>query len=325
MIDKWPKCTQFISLLLMMGLALIQISCQPICHKMEPTILCPLPVHRIATLPSAFPSLSEDECQQEWAKELLMGDVFAREWDLYRAITCYKRAQILLPSQLLERRLQIDYDLILCYYLGHKFKEVINIFECSELSQATPAFPAFNNLLLIVYDSYQQTNQPDKANCVLEAIRQFSPDTEADLTLYWNLKSGDMDAARCLIAQRPDKEELEIEFAAYDQHAKSPRVAQTLNALLPGAGYYYVGQKKSALTSFVINALFTAASYQFFRNGYPAAGAIMASMELGWYMGGINGAGIEARELNTRIYEGVSCKILAQKEIFPVLMFETSF
>ena len=50
-----------------------------------------------------------------------------------------------------------------------------------------------------------------------------------------------------------------------------------------------------------------------------------ASMEIGWYLGGINGAGIEAQELNTRLYEGVGTKILVEKECFPVLMFETTF
>ena len=88
----------FVSLFLMAGLALTQVSCQPACQKMEPTIICRLPTHRISTLPSAFPPLSSEERQQEWAKELLMGDAFAKECDFYRAITCYKRALILLPS-----------------------------------------------------------------------------------------------------------------------------------------------------------------------------------------------------------------------------------
>lgn len=309
----------------MMGLALTNVGCQPICQKIEPVLSCPIPSYRINNLPSAFPSLSPEESQQEWAKELLMGDVFAKECDFYRAITCFKRALILLPSNEIERRLQLDYDLILCYYLGGKYQEAINIFEESELSQATASFPAFNNLLLIIYDCYLQTKQEDKAGCALEVIRKFSPETSHDLLLYQNLKSGEIEVSRCLMSQHRDAEDMKMNFAFYDQFAKSPRTARTLNALLPGAGYYYVGQHRSALTSFIINALFTAAAYQFYHRGYYAAGTITASLEMGWYLGGINGAGIEAQEFNTRLYEGVSRKILTEHDCFPVLMFETSF
>ena len=316
---------RFVSLLLMVGLALSHISCQPTCHTFEPVITCQLPAYRIETMPSAFPPFSDNERKEEWAKEILMGDVFARECDFYRAITCYKRAQILLPHDQTDRRLQLEYDMILCYYLGNKFQEALNVFEAGAISQATPAFPAFNQLLLIVYDCYRQTKQEEKASCVLEAINQFSPETTEDLTLYQTFKAGEVEKARCLISQHRDAEEMQMDFAFYDQFAKSPAKARTLNAILPGAGYYYVGQRRSAVTSFIINALFTAAAYQFFRHGYPAAGAITASLEMGWYLGGINGAGIEANEFTARLYEGVGKKILTDHACFPVLMFETSF
>lgn len=314
-----------ISLFLQVGLVLTLISCQPTYQKMEPVISCPLPTARIECLPSAFPRLSLQERQQEWANELIMGEVFAKECDFYRAITCYKRALILLPPLDTARRLQLDYSLILCYYLGAKYQEAVNIFESSDLSQANPSFPAFNHLLLIVYDCYLQLKQEDKAECVLEVIRKFSEESADDLFLYQTLKSGEIETARCVISQHRQAEAMQMDFAFYDQFAKSPPLARTLNALLPGAGYYYVGQRRSALTSFIINALFTAATYQFFQRGYPAAGAITLSLEMGWYLGGINGAGLEAHEFNTRLYEGISRKILIEQDCFPVLMFETSF
>lgn len=306
-------------------LLIVQTGCSPSCHKMEPQIHCPLPACRISLQPSAFPPLSDEERKLEWSQELIIGNAFAKECDFYRAITCYKRALVLLPPCAVERRLQVDYDLVLCYYLGGKYQEALNIFESTELSQADTNFPAFNNLLLIVYDAYLMSNQEDKACCVLEVIRKFSPESSEDLSLYQTLKEGDVDASRCLIEQHRDAEKMKRDFAFYDQFAKSPKKARLLNAILPGAGYYYVGQRRSALTSFIINTLFTAAAYQFFRRGYPAAGAITASFEAGWYFGGINGAGIEAEEFNTRLYEGVSRKILNDHYCFPVLMFETTF
>ena len=42
----------------------------------------------------------------------------------------------------------------------------------------------------------------------------------------------------------------------YTENWKSPTKARWLNGILPGAGYSYIGQKQTALTSFLINALF---------------------------------------------------------------------
>jgi hypothetical protein len=292
---------------------------------MEPVIYCTFSPQTITDLPSAFSSLSSEEKDEAWAQELIIGDVFAAEWDLYRAITSYKRALILLGEKNKSRQMQIEYNIILCYYLGNKNKEALAMFEEGAISQANLDFPSFDELVLIVYDAYLQTHQQEKAACVFAAIRQFHPEKEKDLALYQTLKEGDVDQARCLIENHPKRESIQRDFAWYNQFEKSPQKARMLNAVLPGAGYYYVGQRKSALTSFLINTLFTVASYQFFHRGYPAAGMITASMEIGWYLGGINGAGIEAQAFNTRLFEGVSRKILSENQCFPILMFHTSF
>lgn len=311
------------------GLALFVAGCVPAsAKKMEPTLVCPLPVSRISCASSAFPQLTTQERGTDWARELLVGDAFAKEGDFYRAITAYKRARIFLTNlkeKSDSRQLQIDYDITLCYYLAGKCQEALNTFEASPLSQANADFPAFNNLLLIVYDCYLQTDQEEKAECLLQIIDKCSPEAAEDLSLYQCLKQGEGQCAACAIAKHRFSDSMQADFDCYRRYAKSPAKARWLNALLPGAGYAYVGLKKSAVTSFLINALFTAAAYQFFHRGDIAAGVITASLEAGWYFGGINGAGIEAEVFNTRLYEGVSRKILSDHACFPVLMFETAF
>ncbi|WP_075883039.1 hypothetical protein [Candidatus Protochlamydia sp. W-9] len=317
-------CKYAIHLALIAQLALTS-SCQMTNCEMDPIIVYTPPSHQLTDLPSPFQRLSPEEEKSEWGKELIIGEVFAKEWDLYRAITAYKRALILIPEELVERKLQLHYDLLLCYYLGHKYQEVVNIFESTDLLQVTYLFPAFNNLLLILYESYQQLNQEEKAECIHKMIQKCSNETAKDLTLFSLLKKKQIDEAQSLIHQHRDFKSIQSILNTYSTYAKSPKRARFLNAVLPGAGYYYVGQKKSALTSFMINALFTYAAYQFFQRGYPAAGIITASMEMGWYYGGINGAGQEAQEFNNRLYEGVCKKILVDHQLFPVLMFQTSF
>ena len=314
------------SLFYLLGACLLQ-GCQALKQEegFTPIINFATPQEKISQLPSAFPPLSTEERSQEWGKELILGEAFAEEWDLYRAITCYKRALILIPPSNKERILQLNYDIVFAYYLGNKYKEAINVFEGTELTYVNALFPAYNNLLILLYDCYRVTHQEEKASCLLNAIEKYSPETADDLTLYTDLKAGLLDAVQADIEKRADKDCIQITLEQYYRFAKSPQKARTLNALLPGLGYYYVGQKKAALTSFLVNALFTAAAYQFFSRGYPAAGAITASLEYGWYYGGINGAGIAANEYNQVLYDGVGRKILTESNSFPVLIFETSF
>lgn len=301
------------------------VSCQMTCHKLEPTICYAASQHEIEKLATPFSALSPIEKHQEWAKELVLGDAFARDFDFYRAITCYKRALILLPDEAIERQLQITYDIILCYYLGHKYPEAILAFEGSPLVEVNALFPAFNNLLLILYQCYQETGQTDKWEAIYEVIQKGSPETALDLILYDQIKEGDIAGIETSIYNHSSQERIENFLCQYETSKLSPKKARQLNAILPGAGYYYVGQKKAALTSFLINTLFIAATYQFFRRGYPAAGLITGSLETGWYLGGINGAGIEAQEYNNHLYNGTATKALIDAKLFPVLMFETSF
>lgn len=294
-------------------------------QPIEPTITYVLPKHRLERLPSAFEPFNTEEKKQDWVRELLIGDAFARDEDFYRAITAYKRALFLAPCELKERRQQILYNIALCYYIPNRYQDVINTFEEGELTEVTSSFPAFSNLVVMLYDSYMKQNQCEKAEAVLQLIDTCSPETSRDLLLYSELVEGHIAEASVYIEEHSSQDLLSPFICHYEENAKSPAKARFLNAIFPGAGYYYVGQQKSAVTSFMINALFTAAAYQFFHRGYYAAGAITASLEMGWYLGGINGAGLEAKEYNERLYEGICHKMLADNGLFPVLMFETAF
>lgn len=307
----------------LIGLALVFTSCQLTKCELEPHIsFAPSPY--LAKNPSAFPPISDEEWKQEWARELVIGDAFAKEGDFYRAITCYKRGLVLLPESS-ERRLQLQYDIILCYYLGNKFDEALEAFETSQLTSVSPAFPGFNQLLLMIYDCYLRQDREDRAKAILETIQRFSPETHADLNLYQHVIKGQLCELQMEVEQHPDFETIQPELDNYYFQVKSPSKARQLNALLPGAGYYYVGQTSTAITAFLINALFILASYECFHHGYPAAGIITASLESGWYFGGINGAGIAAQEYNNRLYDDMGSRILQNHRFFPLLMFETCF
>jgi hypothetical protein len=79
---------------------------------------------------------------------------------------------------------------------------------------------------------------------------------------------------------------------------KSPEVAGTLSAILPGAGYVYVGQPAQAASSFLLNGLFILGAVAAFTHESPVLGGILTFFELGWYQGGIRSAAAAAREAN---------------------------
>jgi tetratricopeptide (TPR) repeat protein len=299
--------------------------CHPNSHLLEPDIRYFPQQNLVEQLCPAFEPLSPEELSQDWGKELYLGLVFAREMDLYRALTCFKRALLLTPREIAERRLQIEYNIVFCYYLGHKYLEAIDAFEAGDLINAPEGFPAFQDLLVILYDSYLQLDRPEKAYRLLCLLSAYDTTTASNLTLEKAICEGNIISIPAIAESLTAEKNVSAFLTDYHMRAKSVSRAQTLNAILPGAGFYYVGQTKSALTSFVINALFIAAAYQFFERGYIPAGVLTTSFEMGWYFGGINGAGLAAKEYNEQLYNALGKEMMIQNRLFPILMLQKGF
>jgi hypothetical protein len=321
----YQLCTCFTCVLICM----LAAGCKTAPCQLEPKIVyCPTERH-ISSLPSAFDRLSKEDLRQEWAKELFIGLNFADEMDLYRAITAFKRALIILPKSKAERRSQIEYNILLCYYLGQKYQEALVYYSSTSLDSVSNEFPSYRDLLILLFDCYRRTGQEERAELTREMLDAFDPAAAEQLLLSTAFTTGDL----CFMEQFAASETCNVPMQdavtdflnTYSTEKLSVSKAKTLNALLPGAGYYYVGQKNAAITSFIINGLFTWATYAFIKNGYTAAGLITASLETGWYIGGINGAGLAANEYNERLYEKTAKEAMIQNRLFPVLMFHKSF
>lgn len=304
----------------LLSLLVLLSSCQFNSTVIEPNIVYVPQERLIQSRPSPFPKLTKEDLSNEWGKELYVGLNFANELDLYRAITAFKRALIFLPKHQNDRRLQIEYSIFECYYLGLKYRDAVEYFEASRLNTVTRDFPAFKELMIMVYDCYMKTDQCEKAENISNFLEEYDCELAAMLKLSEAFEIGDL----CYIAEQEDEVYQQF-LAEYCCCAKSPKKAKFLNAIFPGAGYYYVGQKKTAGTSFIINALFAGAAYYFFANDNIPAGLITLSLETGWYIGGINGAGLAAKEYNERLYETRAKDVMMDNKLFPVLMFETSF
>ena len=277
-------------------------------------------------LPSPFESLTASERASDWGIEYTIGVRMARKLDLYPAIKCaFERAAILVPPEKIEREREIAYYILLCYYLGKKYPEVTEQFEKSSLGITPQEFPAYRELLIMVYESYLAQNEPEKAEQILAHIADYDAHAAKILHLSSALKEANFDEIKTYAKDSPYEESSEALIQSYKLDAKSPGKAQLLNAVLPGAGFFYLGQTRSGITSFLINGLFIAATYEFFHRGYVAAGIVTASLETGWYFGGIYGAGQDAKLYNERLWEQKGAPYMGENKLFPILQLRYCF
>jgi hypothetical protein len=319
--NRFSKLFRYIFLLFFTVLC----ACQRVPDKIEPTMSYAVQDKYLLALPSPFTPLSEEEKAQDWGKEMQIGFGFAHQLDLYQAITSFKRAEFLGPPSESMRALEVQYEILLCYYIGKKWKDVIFTFDNSPLRYADNSFPAFHDLLLILYESYTQEKMENQSEKILHLIHYYYPEEAQKLILSSALVQGDIPTVAAIADAPPPKAYLQDFLIDYQAQKKSVGKTQLLNAIIPGAGYLYLGQKQSAATAFFLNGLFIAASAYFFEEGNIAAGVIFTSFEAGWYFGGIYGGGLEAKAYNERLYETMATPMMNRERLFPALMLNYAF
>lgn len=305
---------------LLLLVLLLFASCHKTPEKIEPRINYAIQDWYLRQLPSPFTPLTTEEKREPWGQEYQIGIGFAHELELYQAMTSFKRAYFLIPPEQAMRKLELQYDILLSYYLGRKYDDVIHTYETSELRSVGASFPAAHDLLVMLYDSYLLTGHLAKAEQTLAHLHSLFPKTEEKLTLSSALQTADFPYLR-----RSEDPSIHDLLHQYSIEKKSVKQAQTLNALLPGAGYAYIGQKQAAVTAFFLNSLFIAAAAHFFYKGHIAAGIVTTGFEMGWYIGGIHGVKEETTFYNERVWERNTTPYMNQEKLFPVFMLNYAF
>jgi tetratricopeptide (TPR) repeat protein len=301
-------------------LCIVLCSCTKINDTVEHKLSQKVEKTYFDNLSTPFSELSQQERDSDWGKEYRIAKKFGEEFDLYRSVSTFKRAAALIdPNE--ERALEITYYTVLSYYLGKRYQEAIDVFESSELSHVDESFAAFHDLLVVLYDAYLHTNEDKKQECIATILHKKFPHTHTNLITGTSLMHADLESLQAL-THPSQPAQLYDEF---QKNKKSIRLAQGLNAVLPGAGYFYVGQKTSAMTAVFLNGLFISACYYFFSKGNLAAGLITASFEMGWYFGGIHGAGESAKYYNERLYHRQATSLLTEHQLFPILQLKYGF
>ena len=180
-------------LLLVLMVALLS-SCYRVSDKLEPQVNYAVQDRYLKQLPPAFPPLTSEEKKEAWGREYLLGQRFSQDLDFYRAITTFKRAEYLLPDDETERLLELQYQMLLCYYLGKRYEDAIQSYNHSKLYTTTIAFPAYHDMLVILYECYIETQDGAKAEHTLRTIRRYYPETAKKLELATIMIDGDLQA-----------------------------------------------------------------------------------------------------------------------------------
>lgn len=263
------------------------------------------------SIPEGLKALDASDCY----KEFKLGVALAEKSEEELAIQSFKRAEVAAPENLKEIRMAIQYAQLWVHYQNYHFEQAARYFEKGDLLFARESFPQFKELLLMMFESYERTQQFTKADHLLERIRKSYPNEVQQMLLSRALFRKDFKKIEELSSDAPQHEFLTRLSKGYQKKIKSPKLAKWLGILCPGAGYLYAGQTKSAMTSFLINGLLIAASSQLVVAHYYALGLLLATFEAGWYVGGILGGAEAAKSYNNQLYQDFESKVTFQEQI----------
>lgn len=238
-----------------------------------------------------------------------IGNAFLAEGDYYRAITEYKKLTFLFPdSELLPTAL---YQIGIAYYKGKDYEACAKSFAKvrAAYSESNFSSAAFHEGLC-----YEKLGRHDAAALAYERARLFDinhPDAaNAHLGLVLNAaEQDDISKARVelnsfQVNYPEDDRSLNIEksFSLLDAYNESPKkspvLAGTMSAIVPGSGQMYAEHYKDGLMAFVVNGLFIAGTVAAIDRENYALAAIVGGVGLPFYVGNIYGAANAARKWN---------------------------
>lgn len=274
--------------------------------------------------PQSLTKLSQEEINTDWAKEYRIGLFFAKAQDYQNAITTFKRA-LILSSENSSRRIEIEYAILLSYYLDHQYREGIQFFETHSLLYATPSFKAYHDLMIILSHCYEITKEHKKADLILKRIEEISNIEAMQMKLTGAIIRRDIGAIEKASEKTPYQNLIKTLTENFLKKKKSEKLAKWMNVFVPGLGYFYLGQKKTALTSFLINVLLIGGAVQLFVNHYYTLGSLTALLEIGWYAGGIFGAKHSTYLYNETLFTNYAEKIFYHESLSPESKLQYEF
>ena len=256
-------------------------------------------------------------------KQFAFAESLFGEKDYFRAITEYKRFLFLYPGDS-DRAEAAQFRIGECYLRAERWEEAIEAFNV--FLRRYPESVRVDEALLF------RGTAEKKLKRFSEALSSFDTVVDRDTRKYRDrgvyegalllLEQGDWPQARERFLRVSGENPLARPAVVYsgglekegEIPTKSPAVAGTLAALLPGAGHLYTDRPKDALIAFLLNGAFIWAAIELFDDGNAVAGGVVTFFELGWYTGNIYSAVSSAHKYNRRMREDF-LRILEEKAL----------
>ena len=238
---------------------------------------------------------------------LSFADSLFEEGDYYRAITEYKRFIFLFPESPLA--LNAKYKIGMSYFKGEKYKDAIN--SLTALSNIADKNEITKKSLFTLGEVYfKDTKYQNSADMYERFLKEYPDALESDNAKYklgWSyLYSDEYDKAKSIFSESSAdspfysvSKDVSAEIHELtDIELKSPTLAGSLSAILPGAGQVYCGRYQDGITAFVLNGLFIWGTVELLEDKNYAAGGVFAFFSVGWYTGNIFSAVSGAHKFN---------------------------
>ncbi len=244
--------------------------------------------------------------------QLGLADSFMAEGEYYRAITEYKKFLYFFPEA--EQTAYVQLQIGMAHYHGGECPQAIAAF-----ARVRQTYPSQHFATAAFYEGVcrSRLHEPAVAQDGFARVLAAEPGTPlaAEALAGTSLAALDRDdwagsraALEQLAADYADtpqglgaRDGLPLLAAAQARPRKSPLLAGTLSAVVPGSGHAYAGHYRDGLVAFLVNGLFiTATAVAIDHENYPAA-ALLAGVGLPFYLGNIYGAASAADQWNLRI------------------------
>ena len=237
---------------------------------------------------------------------LSFADRLAAEGDHYRAITEYKRFLHFHPQDPAVPRALLGIARSL--HAGERWAELDPALErVWQLAPGSPEALAARELYAAAaYDRGDFAEARRRYQQLQEILGAAAPPLAAARIGLSYLAENRIDEAAESFARldRATAPELPQALADYRQlPRKSPLLAGTLSALLPGAGQLYTGRPRQAAVALALNAAFIYGAIEAWHNDNHAVAGILALFEIGWYGGNVVNALNNAHKFNRRLEE----------------------
>ena len=234
-------------------------------------------------------------------------DTLLQEGDYFRAITEYKRFLFLAPIH--PRVEQVQLQIGLAYLRSQQWEDAHRTFQA--LAQRYPDADVGREAAFLVgetaYLQGQYGQAIDDFRTLAERQGESPTAQKARYRLGWSyLRARQWSAAAQAFeaiaptsAWSPSSRALsEAARQAEQLPRKSPALAGTLSALLPGAGHFYTGRMRDGSLALLLNGAFLAAGIEAVAAGNEAAAGLLFFFEAAWYSGSIYGAVNAAHKYN---------------------------